>query len=314
MYYKVKTPQDIIPSYADYIKLQIRDSYVASPLSTADEKKEQKAPNPVLVSPFNNFLKRFVLKLLNDKPLSGSEIINQIWIKTDKSWKPTAGLIYRLLAWLKRSECTSEEPGKRYILTEKGVELLNEPVSNNRKFVEEKFLRGNREKMILDCACGGGAEIDAIKEMGFKNVFGLEMNGAFIKTASKVASGVVKADMHSLTFKDNSFDIVFSAHTIEHAYYLSKLLQEFWRVLKSDGALFVILPYPDSGHEDDFHVAKYELGTNILDQGESVLRFFAANGFLSTIVENSKGMVQEPLLWAQFRKKLFERGKPYRPY
>ena len=155
-----------------------------------------------------------------------------------------------------------------------------------------------------------------LMKMGFKNVAGLELSSKFIVTTKTVdvAYGAVKSDMHWIPFKDEAFDCVTSFHTIEHAYYPAQLIQEFWRLIKPDGRLFVILPYPDSGHENDFHVAKYMLGTNILDQGKSVIKFFEANGFRSTIVERSCGLVNEPTLWLQFRKRLYKRGKPYKPW
>ena len=156
--------------------------------------------------------------------------------------------------------------------------------------------------MILDCTCGGGADVDAMKEMGFKYVVGCELSATFIKTAQKVADDVVKGDMHSLGFRDGSFDIVSSFHSIEHAYDPAKLLQEFRRILKPNGRLLVILPYPDGGDETDFHCAKFELGTNILDGGRTVIKFFQENGFRIGIKENSKGVSQEPLLWLQFRR------------
>jgi ubiquinone/menaquinone biosynthesis C-methylase UbiE len=206
-------------------------------------------------------------------------------------------------------------PKETLITTAPFKESIPPQKGNNQLFIEKKFSQIDRNKAVLDCACGGGAEIDQLKRMGFnKLTVGVELHPKFIRTAQTVADGVLKCDMHSLCFKDGAFDIISSFHTIEHAYDAAKLLQEFWRVLKPDGQLFVILPYPDSGHEDDFHVAKYELGTNILDQGRSVLNFFVANGFYPTIVERSAGTVKEPLLWLQFRKRLFMRGKPYKPY
>jgi len=235
-YYKVKTARQLLPNYADYIKRQIGDAYIAGPLKDASE------------------------------------------------------------------------AGGEQVVTELGTK------SNNQRFIEEKFPPLERNRAILDCACGGGAEINQLKRMGFRYVVGAELHPKFIATAKTVADGVVKCDMHSLSFKDASFNIVTSFHTVEHAYDPAKLLQEFWRILEPEGRLFIILPYPDGGHENDFHVAKYELGTNILDQAKSVIAFFKENGFHLDIREDSKGQAQEPLLWMRFRKRLFKRGKPYKPY
>ncbi len=77
------------------------------------------------------FLRHQVLELLNEKPMSGSEIMNEIEKRTNGCWKPSPGSVYPLLAWLQDNgyirEAPSEESGvKRYTLTDKGRQLLEE--------------------------------------------------------------------------------------------------------------------------------------------------------------------------------------------
>jgi len=77
------------------------------------------------------FLRYQVLELLNERPLSGSEIMNEIEKRTNKLWRPSPGSVYPLLAWLQDNrytkEAAAEESGvKRYSLTEKGKKLLEE--------------------------------------------------------------------------------------------------------------------------------------------------------------------------------------------
>jgi len=247
-YYKVKTARDILPTYADYVKLQTAMSYVSG---------EESAPKPKAKS-----------------------------VKLEVHKSPP-------------------EPRK-------------EAVDNNTLFIQQKFSNLDRNIKILDCACGGGAQMGTLSKMGFKHVAGLELGARWLKTAKKtdVVYGVVKEDMHWLGFRADAFDCVFSAHTLEHAYYPAKVIQEFWRVIKPDGRLFMLLPYPDGGmpSRDNFHCAKGELGLNILDNGKALTNFFEENGFRLTIKENSAGLVNEPIIWLQFRKRLYNRGKPYKPW
>ncbi|MEM1574056.1 MAG: PadR family transcriptional regulator [Candidatus Methanomethylicaceae archaeon] len=76
------------------------------------------------------FLRYQVLELLNEKPMSGSEIMNEIEKRTNGCWKPSPGSIYPLLAWLQDNgyiiEVKKEEGVKRYTLTEKGKQLLED--------------------------------------------------------------------------------------------------------------------------------------------------------------------------------------------
>jgi DNA-binding PadR family transcriptional regulator len=77
------------------------------------------------------FLRYQVLELLNEKPLSGSEIMSEIEKKTSGFWKPSPGSVYPLLACLQDNGYIKEVPTtesgiKRYTLTEKGKQLLEE--------------------------------------------------------------------------------------------------------------------------------------------------------------------------------------------
>ena len=79
------------------------------------------------------FLRYQTLKQLNEKPMSGSEIISEIEKQTNGSWKPSPGSIYPLLAWLQGKgyikEAADQEVGiKRYVITEQGKAFLEEHI------------------------------------------------------------------------------------------------------------------------------------------------------------------------------------------
>jgi DNA-binding PadR family transcriptional regulator len=89
------------------------------------------------------FIRFQVLEGLGEKPMSGSEIINEIESRTNGRWKPSPGSIYPLLAWLQDSGHIKELPAgqsgmKRYELTETGKSLLEE---------QKKIMTEQRKKM-----------------------------------------------------------------------------------------------------------------------------------------------------------------------
>jgi len=97
------------------------------------------------------FLRYQVLELLSEKPLSGSEIMNEIEKRTDGLWRPSPGSVYPLLAWLQDNGYIRESPNsesgiKRYMLTDSGKQLLEEQrkMKSNfrcgRKFFAPPFL------------------------------------------------------------------------------------------------------------------------------------------------------------------------------
>ena len=89
------------------------------------------------------FLRYQVLKLLGEKPMSGSEIISEIERQTEGRWKPSPGSIYPLLAWLQDKgyikEIAEQETGiKRYELTDQGKSFLQEHVKK-REEMRKRF-------------------------------------------------------------------------------------------------------------------------------------------------------------------------------
>jgi len=88
-------------------------------------------------------LRYYVLRLLKQRPMSGSEIMEEIRDETDGRWKPSPGSVYPLLGWLQDNgftkEIPSEEAGmKRYTLTEKGGIFLQEQ-TNLKERLEKKL-------------------------------------------------------------------------------------------------------------------------------------------------------------------------------
>ena len=89
------------------------------------------------------FLRYRLLKMLSEKPMSGSEIMSEIEKQTNGYWKPSPGSIYPLLSWLQDQgyikESVQQEPGiRRYALTEQGKGFLEEE-SKTRKELDRRL-------------------------------------------------------------------------------------------------------------------------------------------------------------------------------
>lgn len=77
------------------------------------------------------FLRHYVLNLLREKPMSGSELMDRIEEETGGRWKPSPGSLYPLLAWFRDRGYTESLPReadgmKRYQLTEQGEQFFEE--------------------------------------------------------------------------------------------------------------------------------------------------------------------------------------------
>ncbi len=91
------------------------------------------------------FIRYHVLESLGEKPMSGSEIMDEIEKRTNGHWKPSPGSVYPLLAWLQDNNYVEELPTdlnglKRYQLTQNGKNLLEEQKKIRTRFRKEAKL------------------------------------------------------------------------------------------------------------------------------------------------------------------------------
>jgi len=85
-------------------------------------------------------LKFLVLKMINEKPMSGAEIVEEIEKQTG-SWKPSSGSLYPLLARLHKNGLTKELPTdelgfKRYSFTEEGKRYFEKQIAFGQEFIK----------------------------------------------------------------------------------------------------------------------------------------------------------------------------------
>lgn len=125
---------------------------------------------------------------------------------------------------------TAEEYSRSLIGTEDKVELEK----------LKTFLRpGNK---VLDVGCAAGRDTRILRDMGF-DVVGSDLAEKLLLIARKNNPDIefVLADMRKLPFADGSFQAVWASAVLHHVgrVEMPAVLREFWRVLASDGILYV---------------------------------------------------------------------------
>jgi ubiquinone/menaquinone biosynthesis C-methylase UbiE len=98
---------------------------------------------------------------------------------------------------------------------------------------------------ILDLGCGPGYFIDAMKAQEYTNVTGLTMSIEDLETNIAKGNSVQRSDMNFLTARDETVDMLFCRHSLEHSPFPYITLLEYNRVLKPNGYLYVEVPQPD---------------------------------------------------------------------
>ncbi len=88
-----------------------------------------------------------------------------------------------------------------------------------------------------------------------KNVNWTDQHTLCTDEEMRIGGGVapvdIVADACALPFDDNSLDFVLNAHVIEHLFDPIKALQEWWRVVRPGGYVFLIVPHQDRCPPDD---------------------------------------------------------------
>ena len=107
-----------------------------------------------------------------------------------------------------------------------------------------KSLSGN--EAILDIACGTGFGTHLLSNHSSGRVFGGDISLGAIKLCdnswNKDNLSFQVMDGTNLKFKDNTFNVVVSFETIEHTISFKEMIEEFKRVTKPNGIIYLSTP------------------------------------------------------------------------
>jgi 2-polyprenyl-3-methyl-5-hydroxy-6-metoxy-1,4-benzoquinol methylase len=108
------------------------------------------------------------------------------------------------------------------------------------------------EKAVLDLGCWcGGMAVSMAERCGIRNMYGIDVNNAFIRAANIFASTRHDKRINynfqvgfgeSLPYEDNFFDAVVSNDVLEHVKSVKKTLEECKRIIKPGGMIFSVFP------------------------------------------------------------------------
>jgi 2-polyprenyl-6-hydroxyphenyl methylase/3-demethylubiquinone-9 3-methyltransferase len=91
---------------------------------------------------------------------------------------------------------------------------------------------------LLDVACGGGLLAPLLRGSGYQHL-GVDLSASAASQAREHGIDVVRGDVTSLPFRDNSLDVVVAGEILEHIVELSAGIREVCRVLRPGGTLVV---------------------------------------------------------------------------
>lgn len=136
-------------------------------------------------------------------------------------------------------------------------EDIQQHISERKPLYEflTRSVTGNGKKpiKILEVGCGTAIDSGVIAQDTRTHVIGVDRSLTALSVAKKITSSftrkpaLVSCDASSLSFADESFDVVFSQGLLEHFHDPMPLLKEQVRVLRKTGYLIIDVPQKYAG-------------------------------------------------------------------
>lgn len=110
------------------------------------------------------------------------------------------------------------------------------PLKQRTQILVDKVaeLTNLRSSDVLCVGCRNTAEIDYFRASGAKSVIGIDLYSE--------NPAILLMDMHQMTFPDHHFDMIYSSHSLEHAYDVQKVVNEFIRVGRPRALVVIEVP------------------------------------------------------------------------
>lgn len=165
-----------------------------------------------------------------------------------------------------------------------------------RRFVRSWLSCYLRDRHILDAACGDGVGLRELRDLEFERCAGIDLCEGKAQNARAHGYPVAVGDLHALPWPADTFDVVYSSHTLEHAHDPKAVLREMRRVAKPSGELVLVVPFPDTG-DPRAHCGKQTLGTEHDDGGAALISTLLACGWRT--LECVRDAFREPEIWVR---------------
>ena len=112
------------------------------------------------------------------------------------------------------------------------------------KFVEY-FKDIDVNSSVLDTGCGDGFWLGILRDLGFSDLFGVDLSYPLLIRAKNKGLRVAQYNVLNMSF-NRRFDFVLMCDVFEHLPDTAKALNEIGEALKENGTLYLIIPVYDS--------------------------------------------------------------------
>ena len=116
---------------------------------------------------------------------------------------------------------------------------------------------------IQDLGCGPGYFLDEMKSRGYTNACGVTLSPGDIKICESKGHRVLPLDLSFLPedqgYRDETVDLIFLRHALEHSPFPMISLIEYNRVLKQGGYVYIEVPAPGCERQHEYNLNHYSI-------------------------------------------------------
>ena len=112
---------------------------------------------------------------------------------------------------------------------------------------------------ILDLGCGPGYFLDEMKSRKYKNITGVTLSQDDIDLCQSKGHNIKQYDLSFIPETDESVDLIWLRHALEHSPYPIFSLMEYNRVLKQNGKIYIEVPAPDCDRKHEHNLNHYSI-------------------------------------------------------
>ncbi|CAG0941613.1 demethylmenaquinone methyltransferase / 2-methoxy-6-polyprenyl-1,4-benzoquinol methylase [Candidatus Brocadiaceae bacterium] len=140
------------------------------------------------------------------------------------------------------------------------ISQLHYTISRNALVDVLNQLKLPPDAQILDVGCGQGPALEIFTSFGYKPV-GITLNDEDVTACRSKGFHVLKMDQSFLSFQNNTFDLIWARHCLEHSLMPYFTLGELYRVMKPLGFLYAEVPIPDTDAHHENNLNHYSVLT-----------------------------------------------------
>lgn len=120
-------------------------------------------------------------------------------------------------------------------------------------------LKLSKTASILDLGCGPGYFLDEMKSRKYKNITGVTLSKEDIELCKSKGHTIKQYDLSFVPELDESIDLIWLRHALEHSPYPIFSLMEYNRILKQHGKIYIEVPAPNCDRKHEYNPNHYSI-------------------------------------------------------